>query len=67
MIGKPGTDRGGGSEAIIQPLQIPVAVLDKGKIVSKIADVSPCLMARDYKGFSKKAEAVAVIEERKGT
>ena len=64
---KPGTDRGGGSEAVTQPLQIPVAVLDKGKTVSKIADISPCLMARDYKGFSKKAEAVAVIEERKET
>ena len=63
---KPGTDRGG-SEAVTQPLQIPVAVLDKGKIVSKFADVSPCLMARDYKGFSKKAEAVAVIEGRKET
>lgn len=63
----PGTDRGGGSGAVTQPLQIPVAVLDKGKIVSKFADVSPCLMARDYKGFSKKAEAVAVIEERKET
>lgn len=58
---------GGGSGAVTQPLQIPVAVLDKGKIVSKFADVSPCLMARDYKGFSKKAEAVAVIEERKET
>lgn len=64
-IGKPRKDRGGGSGAITQTLQIPVTVLDKGRTVSKIADVSPCLMARDYKGFSKKAEAIAVIEERK--
>ncbi len=48
------------------PAQIPVAVLDKGKTVSKIADVSPCLMARDYKGLSKKAESIVVIEKRKG-
>ena len=65
--GEAGNGPGGGSEAVTQPLQIPVAVLDKGKTVSKIADISPCLMARDYKGFSKKAEAVAVIEERKET
>lgn len=55
----------GGSGAVTPSLQIPVAVLHEGKVVSKITEVSPCLMARDYKGFSRKAEAIVVIEERK--
>lgn len=44
---------------------ITAAVFNSGYTVSKITDVSPCLMARDYKGFSKKAEMVVVIEKRK--
>lgn len=44
------------------PPPLTVAVLDKGNKVSKITDISPCLMSRDYKGWAKKAEAIAVIE-----
>lgn len=41
-----------------------VAVNQTGKNVTKITDVAPCLMARDYKGFSKKAEMIVIIEQK---
>ena len=46
-------------------LPLTVAVNKAGRNVTKITDVSPCLTARDYKGFAGKAEMIAVIEERK--
>lgn len=45
---------------------ITVAVNKNGRNVTKLMDVSPCLTARDYKGFAGKLEMIAVIEERKG-
>ena len=42
-----------------------VTVNKCGRNVLKIADVSPCLTARDYKGYAGKKDMIAVIEERK--
>lgn len=50
-------EQGGGQRLI-------VAVNQTGKNVTKITDVAPCLMARDYKGFSKKAEMIVIIEQK---
>ena len=44
---------------------LTVAVNKYGRNVLKIADVSPCLTARDYKGYAGKKDMIAVIEERK--
>lgn len=42
-----------------------MAVNKNGRNVTKPMDVSPCLTARDYKGFACKLEMIAVIEEGK--
>ena len=47
------------------PVPITVTVNKCGRNVLKIADVSPCLTARDYKGYAGKKDMIAVIEERK--
>lgn len=44
---------------------ITVTVNKCGRNVLKITDVSPCLTARDYKGYAGKKDMIAVIEERK--
>ena len=44
---------------------ITVAVNKNGWNVTKTTDISPCLTARDYKGFAGKLEMIAVIEEGK--
>lgn len=49
-----------------EPLPITVAVNKKGRNVLKLTDVSPCLTARDYKGYAEKKDMVAVIEEQEG-
>ena len=49
-----------------EPLPITVAVNKKGRNVLKLTDVSPCLTARDYKGYAGKKDMVAVIEEQEG-
>ena len=54
---------GGGQRATEFP--ITVTVNKCGRNVLKIADVSPCLTARDYKGYAGKKDMIAVIEERK--
>ena len=43
-----------------------VAVNQCGRNVLRITDISPCLTARDYKGYAGKKGMIAVIEERKG-
>lgn len=43
-----------------------VAVNQCGRNVLRITDISPCLTARDYKGYAGKKDMIAVIEERKG-
>lgn len=53
----------GGQRATEFP--ITVTVNKCGRNVLKIADVSPCLTARDYKGYAGKKDMIAVIEERK--
>lgn len=45
---------------------ITVAVNKNGRNVTKTTEISPCLTARDYKGFAGKLEMIAVIEEGKG-
>lgn len=45
---------------------ITVAVNKNGWNVTKLTDTSPCLTARDYKGYAGKLEMIAVIEEPKG-
>ena len=45
---------------------ITVAVNKNGRNVTKLTDTSPCLTARDYKGYAGKLEMIAVIEEEKG-
>lgn len=49
-----------------EPLPITAAVNKKGRNVLKLTDVSPCLTARDYKGYAEKKDMIAVIEEGKG-
>ena len=49
-----------------EPLPITVAVNKNGRNVLKLTDVSPCLTARDYKGYEGKKDMVAVIEEQEG-
>lgn len=49
----------------INDFPITVAVNKAGRNVTKLTDIAPCLVARDYKGFAGKAEKIAVIEERK--
>ena len=49
-----------------EPLPITVAVNKNGRNVLKLTDVSPCLTARDYKGYAGKKDMVAVIEEQEG-
>jgi hypothetical protein len=44
---------------------LTVSVNKCGKNALKITDVSPCLTARDYKGFAGKKDMIAIIEERK--
>lgn len=53
----------GGQRATEFP--ITVTVNKCGRNVLKIADVSPCLTARDYKGYAGKKDMIAVIEEQK--
>ena len=53
----------GGQRATEFP--ITVTVNKCGRNVLKIADVSPCLTARDYKGYAGKKDMIAVIEKRK--
>lgn len=53
---------------ILRLLITPGKIVDfteRGRNVLKIADVSPCLTARDYKGYAGKKDMIAVIEERK--
>ena len=54
---------GGGQRATEFP--VTVTVNKCGRNVLKITDVSPCLTARDYKGYAGKKDMIAVIEERK--
>ena len=49
-----------------QILPVTVAVNQCGRNVLKLTDVSPCLTARDYKGFAGKKDMIAVIEEQEG-
>lgn len=42
---------------------LTVSVNKCGKNVLKLTDVSPCLTARDYKGFAGKKDMIAVIED----
>ena len=49
-----------------QILPVTVAVNQCGRNVLKLTDVSPCLNARDYKGYAGKKDMIAVIEEQKG-
>ena len=49
-----------------EPLPITAAVNKKRRNVLKLTDVSPCLNARDYKGYAGKKDMIAVIEEQKG-
>ena len=44
---------------------VTVAVNQCGRNVLSITDISPCLTARDYKGYAGKKDMIAVIEERK--
>lgn len=55
---------GGGAVNDIFPMT--VAVNQCGRNVLRITDISPCLTARDYKGYAGKKDMIAVIEERKG-
>lgn len=48
-----------------QIFPVTVAVNECGKNVVKITEVSPCLNARDYKGYAGKKDMIAVIEEGK--
>lgn len=43
---------------------LTAAVSQEGRKVTKLTDVSPCLMGRDYKGFARKAEMIAIIEQK---
>ena len=64
------TLRVGGGELLNQETQLPTHpiaritanVTKNGREVTQITDLSPCLQARDYKGFPGKQEMVAVIE-----
>lgn len=49
-----------------QILPVTVAVNQCGRNVLKLTDVSPCLNARDYKGYAGKKDMIAVIEEQEG-
>ena len=49
-----------------EPLPITAAVNQCGRNVLKLTDVSPCLNARDYKGYAGKKDMIAVIEEQEG-
>lgn len=49
-----------------EPLPITVAVNQCGRNVLKLTDVSPCLNARDYKGYAGKKDMIAVIKEQEG-
>lgn len=49
-----------------QILPVTVAVNQCGRNVLKLTDISPCLNARDYKGYAGKKDMIAVIEEQKG-
>lgn len=49
-----------------QILPVTVAVNQCGRNVLKLTDVSPCINARDYKGYAGKKDMIAVIEEQKG-
>lgn len=44
---------------------LTVTVNKCGRNVLKVTDISPCLTARDYKGYAGKKDMIAVIEERK--
>lgn len=49
-----------------QIFPVTVAVNQCGRNVLKLTDVSPCLNARDYKGYAGKKDMIAVIEEQEG-
>ena len=55
-----------GGAAVNNIFPMTVAVNQYGRNVLRITDISPCLTARDYKGYAGKKGMIAVIEERKG-
>ena len=55
-----------GGAAVNDIFPMTVAVNQCGRNVLRITDISPCLTARDYKGYAGKKDMIAVIEERKG-